>query len=127
MKSLPRMIPLAESCFSIILTPAMIKAVRLVNIGHLGNMAVLVVAILLGYVVVFLRGQNIDRFVIHALQLAMLVVEADRAGVLLVILVVTTVVALVCYAIQLAGVVVEVDRADVILATPIVTIVAAFV
>ena len=38
MKLLPRMIPLAESCFSIILTLAMIKAARRVNIGQTGNM-----------------------------------------------------------------------------------------
>jgi len=82
------MIPLAESCFSI-LTPALIKAVRLVNIGHLGNMAVLVVAILLGHVVSLLRVQNIDRFAHHALHIAMLVVEADRASVLLATRVVT--------------------------------------
>ena len=89
------MIPLAESCFSI-LTPAMIKAVRRVNTGHLGNMEVLV-AVVIGVLVIGLQlVQNIGRFVDHALQLAKLVVEADRAGVLLATLVVTCVAARVC-------------------------------
>lgn len=78
------MIPLAESCFSI-LTHAMIKAVRRVNIGHLGNMAVLVVIILGEHVVGMQPVQNIAQFVVHALHLAKLAVEVDRAGVLLAI------------------------------------------
>ena len=82
MKSLHRTIPLAESCFSI-LTPATIKAVRRVNIGHLGNMAVLVVVEIGELVLCLQLVQNIGRFVYHALHLAKLVVEADRAGVLL--------------------------------------------
>lgn len=82
------MIPLAESCFSL-LTPAMIKAVRRVNIGHLGNMAVLVVAIHGEHVIHGERVQNIDRFVGHVIHLAELVVEAERVGVLLATLVVT--------------------------------------
>ena len=81
------MIPLAENCFSIILTHATIKAVRRVNIGHLGNMAVLVAIKFRVYAGVSL--QNLGRFVVHALHLAILVVEADRAGVLLATLVVT--------------------------------------
>ena len=86
--SLLRMIPSAESCFSI-LTPAMIKAVRRVNIGNLGNMAVLVVAIIGEHVLGVQLVQNIGQFVVRALHLGVLVVEADRAGVLLATLVVT--------------------------------------
>ena len=82
------MIPSAGSCFTI-LTPAMFKAVRRVNIGHLGNMAVLVVAIIGEHVIRVYTVQNIGRFVVHALHLAILVVEADRAVVLLATLVVT--------------------------------------
>ena len=124
MKSLLRMIPLAESCFSI-LTPAMIKAVRRVNIGLLGNMAVLVVAEIGEHVTGWHMAQFIDRFVVHALQLAILVVEVGRAGVLLATRVVTIIAAIVVHAIHLAVLVVEADRAGVLLATLVVTCVAA--
>jgi hypothetical protein len=121
------MIPLAESCFSIILTLAMIKAVRRVNIGHLGNMAVLVVAIIGEHVIGLQPVQNIGRFVVHALQLAILVVEVGRAGVLLATRVVTIIAAIVVHALQLAILVVEVGRAGVLRATRVVTIIAAIV
>jgi hypothetical protein len=62
--------------------------------------------------------QNIDRFVVHALQLAILVVEVGRAGVLLATRVVTIIAAIV---IHLAVLVVEADRAGVLLATLVVT------
>ena len=82
------MIPLAESCYSI-LTPAMIKAARRVNIGHLGNMEVLV-AVVIGVLVIGSQlVRNIGRFVDHALHLAERVEEADRQGVLLATRVVT--------------------------------------
>ena len=88
MKLLPRMTPSAESCFSI-LTHAMIKAVRRVHIAHLGNMAVLVAAVIGEHVIGLQLVQNIDRFVVHVTHLAILVVEVGRAGVLLATRVVT--------------------------------------
>jgi hypothetical protein len=74
------MIPLAESgCF--ILTPAMIKAVRRVNIGHLGNMAVLVAVIIWEHVVGLQMVQNIGRIVPLATRRARHAREAALAAV----------------------------------------------
>jgi hypothetical protein len=69
------MIPLAESC-CVILTPAMIKAVRRVNIGHLGNMAVLVAVIIWEHVIGMHMVQNIGRIVVLATRRAKLAREA---------------------------------------------------
>ena len=69
MKSLLRMIPLAESCFSI-LTPAMIKAVRRVNIGQDGKMVKVAAKTELGFTAGPLGVPIIGRYAVHAIHLA---------------------------------------------------------
>ena len=67
---LPRMIPSAESCFSIILTPAMIKAVRRVNIGQNGKMVKVAAKTELGFTAGPLGVPIIGRYAVHAIHLA---------------------------------------------------------
>lgn len=67
--SLLRMIPSAESCFSI-LTPAMIKAVRRVNIGQTGNMVKVAAKTELGFTAGPLGVPIIGRYAVHAIHLA---------------------------------------------------------
>jgi len=120
------MIPSAESCFSIIHSSVdRWKVAPLVNIDQVSNMVPDAAKTDLELTAIGLRAPLDDRFVDHALQLAILVVEVGRAGVLLATRVVTIIAAIVVHAIHLAVLVVEADRAGVLLATLVVTCVAA--